>query len=96
MEFLNTEILKKLISSTSKSQNKKETIQISEKLFFYLKNNYNLRPNTYKWIDGSKILKDFYFDTERFFNQTDYCCIKENSLKIRIFQNHLKYFGEKN
>ena len=92
MIFFNTEILKKLLSSTSKSQNKKETIQISENLFFYLIKNYNIKQNSYKWCDGSKILQDFSFDTKRFFNNTDYCCIKEDSFKIRLFQRFLKYF----
>ncbi len=95
MEFFNTEILQKLQSSTSKSQNKKATIQISERFFTFLKTNYNLKQNSYKWVDGLRMLKEFSFDTNRYFNQTDYCCIKENSFKIRIFQKYLKYFGEK-
>lgn len=96
MEYFNTEILQKLLSSTSKSQNKRATIQISERLFTFLKNNYNLKQNSYKWTDGSNILKEFSFDIKRYFNQTDYCCIKEASFKIRIFQKYRKYFGGKN
>jgi hypothetical protein len=95
MEFFITEVLQKLQSSTSKSQNKKATIQISERFFTFLKKNYNLKQNSYKWVDVMKIVKEFSFDTKRYFNQTDYCCIKENSFKIRIFHKYLKYFGEK-
>ena len=95
MKFLNTEILKKLLSSTSKSQNKKQTVQLSEKLFVFLKHTYKMKQNTYRWLEGSKILADFSFETERYFNQTDFCSVKDDSFKIRIFQRHLKYYGEK-
>ncbi len=96
MEFVNTEILNKLLSTTSKSQNKDKTIQVSENLFNFLRNTYNLKPNTYKWFEGSTILREFNFDTERFFNSMDYCSIKENSFQLRIFQKYLKYYGDKN
>ena len=91
MELVNTEILRKLISSTSKTQNKKASIQITEGLTNHLINSYNLKLNSNKWIDGEKILKDFAFDTIRFFNDMDYCTFKENSFKIRLFQRFLKY-----
>jgi len=91
MEYINTEILKKLLSSSNKSQNKKVTIQISLKLSTFLELTYKIKRNSNKWIDGETILNDFSFDTERFYNNVDYCCIKENSFKIRLFQRYLSY-----
>ena len=94
MECVNTEILKKLISSTSKSQNKKSTVQITERLASYLSTTHSLRINSNKWFDGNIILDNFAFEKKRFFNSTDYCTIKENSFKIRTFQRFLKYYDE--
>jgi hypothetical protein len=94
MDYINTEILRKLLSSTSKSQNKKCTIQISDKLWNSLVKTYKIKPNSNQWIDGENVLNDFSFEVERFFNSSDYCCIKRNSFKIRLFQRYLKYFDQ--
>jgi hypothetical protein len=94
MDYINTEILRKLLSSTSKSQNKKCTIQISEKLWNSLVKTYKIRPNSNQWIDGENILNDFSFEVERFYRTSDYCCIKRNSFKIGLFQRFLKYFDQ--
>jgi hypothetical protein len=58
------------------SQNKKSTIQISEKLWNYLVKTYKIRPNSNQWIYSENALNEFSFEVERFFNSTDFCCIK--------------------
>ena len=91
MEYLNTYILKNLISSTQCKQNKKVTIQISENLTNFLVTNYTIKKNSNTWFNGKQILTDFCMENERYFNQYDFCLIKDNSFKIRIYQKHLKY-----
>ncbi len=66
------------------SQSKKCTIQISEKLWNYLVKTYKIRPNSNQWIYSENALNDFSFEVERFFNSTDFCCIKR----------FLKYFDQ--
>ena len=88
--YLETEIRKKLLSSSSQSQNKSSTMYIDDHFAHFLVKTYDIKKNSTKWFDGTVVLEDFSINTKRVFNKSDFCEIKKDSFKIKIFQRNLK------
>ena len=70
-----------LKSSASKSPTVTKSIEISRKFALFLKTNYSING---KWRSAYNILETYNFEIERHFNKFDYCCIFEDSFKLRI------------
>ncbi len=93
IESLNYLILKKLISSTSRSPFVKESFELSKELRTLLIKKYSISN---KWMDGQQILNDFSFIINRYFNEYDFCCVAENTFKIKLSRpRKLFYLNEK-
>jgi hypothetical protein len=94
IENLKGIISNSLRSSASKSPTVTKAIEISRKFAKFLKTNYSING---KWRSADNILETFNFEKERHFNEFDYCCIFEDSFKLRIssvrvVDNMNKYF----
>jgi len=88
IEHLKGIVVKVLISSTSKTPVVRKSIEIPKKFAYFLIKNYSL---TNRWTICNNFLEVFNFETERHFNEFDYCGIKKDSFKLRITSPQIKY-----
>jgi hypothetical protein len=92
VDHLNAKILSKLISSTHRSPHVRGEMEISDEFFLFMKDYFGFSG---RFTDGSLLLDFFKFETERFFNENDYCDFAKESFKIRLSTRRLKYNDHK-
>ena len=88
IEHIKGIVIKSLISTTSRSPVVNKPIVIPNKFALFLKKNYSINN---KWTLSKKFLEDYNFETERSFNKFDYCCIYEESFRLKITSTAAKY-----
>ena len=68
------------------------SVDISKKLYIFLKSKYNL---TNEFQRNSRFSQDFDLVQKRFFNSTDYTDVKEETIKIKLYrERNLKFFTD--
>ncbi len=94
IKCLNCKILSKCISSTFRSPHVSGHIESSKAFNDYLIQNFGLT----KWYKKAQnILECFQFETKRFFNEHDYCCVLNDSFMMRVSNpRKLNYFSLEN
>jgi hypothetical protein len=78
---INCEILSRLTSSTVRSPVVQVNIKISAQFKKYLQEEYLV---TNKFTNGCRFLIENNLEIERFFNETDYCTISDDSFMLRL------------
>ena len=88
IDYLNAKILSKLISTTHRSPHIRGEMEISGEFYLFMKDYFGFNG---RFSDGGLLLDFFKFETERYFNENDYCDFDKQSFKIRLSTKRLKY-----